>query len=88
MGTNFSEDALFNQIQGENVGVLYQCIKLCCISLLLKMCHKLQRTCLCPRCSCSYSDCSSSDAFFEDVDATVRLTATIVEAGTLGTSAG
>ena len=30
MGTNFSEDTIFNKIKGKMLAILYQCIKLCC----------------------------------------------------------
>ena len=52
------------------------------------MCHKVQRTCLFQLVPVAIAIVALSDAFFESVDSTVRLTAIIVEAGTLGTSAG
>ena len=51
--------------------------------LLLKICHKLQHTCLCV----AIAIVARATSFFESVDSTVRLTAMIVEAGTLGTLA-
>ena len=65
MGTNFSKDTIFNQIQGGNVGYLVSMHKALAIAIVAR-----------------------SRPFFESVDSTVRLTAMIVKAGTLGTSAG
>ena len=63
--------------------------KVRCTFLLLKMCHshKLQHTCLCQLVPVAIAIVARATPFLS-VDSMVRLTATIVEAGTLGTSAG
>ena len=88
MGTNFSELTKFDQIQGGNVGYLLQSLKLCCAFLLLKMCAIYYRVpAYVQLIPAAIVVVTRATPFFESVDSTVRLTATIVEAGILGISA-
>ena len=70
------------------LAILYQYIKLCCTFLTAEDVTNYSIPAYVQLVPVAIAIVARATPFFESVDSTVRLTATIVEAGTLGTSAG